>query len=116
MAATVCELQWVTYILRDMGIHVLESIPLCCDSKAAMHIGANPVFYERIKHLDIDCRVVRDQYKSRFISLRHVSSSDQLADCLTKGLRAPTFQKNVSKLGLLDFFQASAWGGNKIYV
>lgn len=44
MAATVCELQWVTYILHDVATHVSNPIPLHCDNKAAMHITANHFF------------------------------------------------------------------------
>lgn len=68
MTTTICKLQQVTYILRDMGIPISGSIPLHCDSKAAMHITANSVFHEWTKHLDINCHVVRDQYKSEFVS------------------------------------------------
>lgn len=107
MTVTVCELQWVTYVLRDLRITISGSIPLHCDSKAAMHITANSVFHERTKHLDIDYHIIRDQYKRDFISLHHVFSSEQLADCLTKGLSAPVFSRLVSKLRLLDCYQVS---------
>lgn len=107
MTATVSELQWITYVLRDLRIFVLDKIPLHCDSKAAIHITANPVFHERTKHLDIDCHIVRGQYKHGFISLHHVSSSNQIVDCFTKGLNTLCFHKLVSKLGLLNCYQAS---------
>lgn len=49
MAATVCELQWVTYILCDLKIPVPTPISLYCDNQAAIHIAQNPVFHERTK-------------------------------------------------------------------
>ncbi|XP_057986074.1 uncharacterized mitochondrial protein AtMg00810-like [Hevea brasiliensis] len=55
MAATVCELLWITYVLRDLQVSVMLPIPLYCDNKAALHIASNPVFHERTKHLEIDC-------------------------------------------------------------
>jgi hypothetical protein len=39
-----------------------------------------------------------------------VPTNDQLADFLTKALPAPKFQNFISKLGLLDIYQASACG------
>ncbi|KAL0358649.1 UNVERIFIED_CONTAM: ABC transporter G family member 28 [Sesamum angustifolium] len=50
LGTTVCELQWVTYLLSDLSIQVPTPIPLYCDNQAAIHIVANPVFHERTKH------------------------------------------------------------------
>ncbi|KAK4387418.1 Retrovirus-related Pol polyprotein from transposon RE2 [Sesamum angolense] len=62
MGSTVCELLWISYILRELQVDLQLPIPLWCDNKAALHITANPVFHERTKHLDIDCHLVRDQF------------------------------------------------------
>ncbi|KAL0355474.1 UNVERIFIED_CONTAM: Retrovirus-related Pol polyprotein from transposon TNT 1-94 [Sesamum radiatum] len=48
MAAAVCELQWITYLLQDFQIVVSTLIPFWYDNQAAIHITANPVFHERI--------------------------------------------------------------------
>ncbi|KAK4400316.1 Retrovirus-related Pol polyprotein from transposon RE1 [Sesamum angolense] len=100
MASTVCELLWLSYLLRDFCIPVQQPIPFWCDDKAALHIPANPVFHERTKHLDIDCHLVCDQFKLGFISPSHISGSDQLADLFTKALPSPVFSRLLSKLGL----------------
>ena len=68
MGSTICELQWILYILKDFQISPPLPILLLCDNKAAIHITANPVFHERTKHLKIDCHVVQHQYTARFIS------------------------------------------------
>ncbi|KAL0404527.1 UNVERIFIED_CONTAM: Retrovirus-related Pol polyprotein from transposon RE2 [Sesamum radiatum] len=69
MAASVCELQWISFLLKDFRIAISTLIPFWCDNQAALHITANPVFHERTKHLDIDCHVVRDKYKEDDILL-----------------------------------------------
>ncbi|KAL0443868.1 UNVERIFIED_CONTAM: Retrovirus-related Pol polyprotein from transposon RE2 [Sesamum latifolium] len=67
LAAMVCELKWLSYLLTDFGISPQLPIPLYCDNKAALHILANPVFHERTKHIELDCHLVRDAYKDGFV-------------------------------------------------
>ncbi|KAL0411028.1 UNVERIFIED_CONTAM: Retrovirus-related Pol polyprotein from transposon RE2 [Sesamum latifolium] len=102
MGSTVCELLWIGYILAEFGISLDSPIPFHCDNKAAIHITENPVFHERTKHLDIDCHLVRDQFKRGFILPQHVSSQHQPADLFTKSLPASPFARLVSKLGMLS--------------
>ncbi|GAA0174303.1 hypothetical protein LIER_27724 [Lithospermum erythrorhizon] len=40
------------------------------------------------KHIEIDCHVIRDQYKAGFVLRSHVSTKHQLADIFTKSLFA----------------------------
>ena len=102
MANTVCELQWVTYLLQDFGINVPKPIPLWCDNKSALHIAANPVYHERTKHIEIDCHVVREKCKEGFILPQHVPTHLQVADIFTKSLGRPQFSSFLSKLGLVS--------------
>src|SRR5262249_36884570 len=72
MSSTVCEIQWITYLLKDFGVHPSLPIKLHCDNKAAEHIAANPVFHKRTKHIEIDCHLVRNKVLSGFIKAEHV--------------------------------------------
>ncbi|KAL0411700.1 UNVERIFIED_CONTAM: hypothetical protein Slati_3759700 [Sesamum latifolium] len=110
LGTIVCELQWITYLLHDLQIFPLTPILVYCDNQAAIHIVANPIFHERTKHIEIDCHVVRDQYKSGFILPTHVSSKFQLADIFMKQLPASAFWPFLSKLGLVPSSQVQLEG------
>ncbi|KAL0375533.1 UNVERIFIED_CONTAM: hypothetical protein Scaly_0670900 [Sesamum calycinum] len=72
LAATICKLRWILYLLADFGVSLKLPIDLFCDNKAALHLLANPVFHERTKHIELDCHLVRDACKDGFISPVHV--------------------------------------------
>ncbi|KAL0406591.1 UNVERIFIED_CONTAM: Retrovirus-related Pol polyprotein from transposon RE1 [Sesamum latifolium] len=99
MASTVCELLWITNLLRDFGVSVKLPIPFWCDNQVALHITANPVFHECTKHLDINCHLVHDQFKLGFIAPSHISGAAQLDDLFTKSLSVGDFTRLLSKMG-----------------
>lgn len=45
MTMTICELQWIMYILKELEVPYTLPIELKCDNKVAMNIAANPVFH-----------------------------------------------------------------------
>ena len=98
LATNVYELQWCAGLLLDFGISSTVLVFLWCDNQAALHITKNSVFHECIKHLEIDCHLVQDQYKDGFVFPRHISSTAQPIDILTKSLSG---RHIVSKLGLV---------------
>ena len=55
IAATTSELVWLSQLLKDLDVHLSLPVVLFCDNQAAVHIACNPIFYERTKHIEIDC-------------------------------------------------------------
>ena len=86
IAATAAELCWVCSLLSELCINLVSPPIVYCDNVGATQLSSNPVFHSRMKHMAIDYHFLRDQVQSGALCVAHVSSTDQLADLLTKPL------------------------------
>lgn len=96
-------------VFLDMGLVIDQSTALFCDNQAAIHIAANPLYHEHTKHIEIDCHFVREKLRSNVISTSHIHTWHQQAYILTKALGSDQHHHLLSKLGMLNIFQA--WRG-----
>jgi hypothetical protein len=76
--------------LRDFGLD-FHHVPLLCDSKSAICVAKNHVLHSRTKHIEVHFLFLRDHYEKGDIELRHIGTTHQLADILTKPLDQKTF-------------------------
>ena len=104
MALATCELVWLKHLLQELRFGKDEQMNLICDNQAALHISSNPVFYERTKHIEVDCHFIREKIASGCISTSFVNSNDQLADIFTKSLRGPRIKYICDKFGAFDLY------------
>ncbi|XP_078160139.1 uncharacterized protein LOC144555617 [Carex rostrata] len=110
MASTASELIWIKQLLSDMKIENAGAMKMFCDNQAARHIASNPVFHERIKHIEVDCHFVREKVQSGEIETPFVKSKEQLADIFTKALDKASHQNILGKLGLINLFKPNLRG------
>ena len=59
MTQSVYEIMWFHQLLMEVGSKTPVPTKLWCDNQAALYITSNPVFHERIKHIEIDFHFVR---------------------------------------------------------
>lgn len=100
VAATAAELRWICSLLTELSVSIPTAPVIYCDNVGATHLCSNPVFHSRMKHIAIDYHFIRDQVQSGALRVTHVSSEDQLADCLTKPLPRTRFQLLKTKIGI----------------
>jgi len=55
------EVTWLVRFLEKLGVTSLKPVTLNFDNQSPIHIDKNPVFHERMKHIEIDCHFTRDK-------------------------------------------------------
>jgi len=105
------EITWLSFILRDLGVHLHRPPTLYCDNLSALNMTINPVFHARTKHVEVNYHYVREivalsalitSFVSSNNQLPNLSSSNnQLADIFTKPLSLSSFHSLSTKLGLM---------------
>lgn len=104
MALKICEFLWLKIILEDLKVRWKALIKLYCDNKSTINIARNPVQHDRTKHVEVDRQFVKEKLDGGLIRTPFMSTGNQLADLLTKGLLGVVFQKIISKLGMKDIY------------
>ena len=99
-----CEVMWIHQLLMEVDIETLVPMKLWCDNQAAIHITSNPVFYERTKHIEIDCHFVREKIHLGLIFTRYVKIGEQLGDIFTKPLSEDRVSYLCNKLGMINIY------------
>ncbi|GJV27572.1 hypothetical protein Tco_1384020 [Tanacetum coccineum] len=88
---------WMKQDLVDYDIK-LDDIPVLCDNKGSIDLSKKTVLYSCTKHIEIRHHFLRDNVQKGYISIKKVSSKDNIADILTKPLKREPF--NLLRLGL----------------
>ena len=102
MAVTICDIVWLISFLKDIKVSHSKAALVFSDSQVALHTGANPMFHERTKHIEINCQIIRDKVLAKVIRLLHVRTKSQVANLLTKALNSQQFSHLLSKMNLMN--------------
>ncbi|CAN6549657.1 unnamed protein product [Malus baccata var. baccata] len=100
MSTTTAELDWIQQLLHFLHIPICDAHVLFCDNLSAIALSFNPVQHQRTKHIEIDVHFVRERIAKKTLMVQFVSSREQFADILTKGLSAPLFRSHCFNLML----------------
>ncbi|KXJ80842.1 hypothetical protein RP20_CCG023131 [Aedes albopictus] len=72
------------------------------DNQSCIKISEEPREHKRMKHVDIRFHFIRECIQNKIIQPVYISTKEQVADILTKGLPAGPFLFLRSKLNLSD--------------
>jgi hypothetical protein len=78
-------------LLTDLQVPSVSTPTIWCDNLGATYLSANPIFYARTKHIEVDYHFVHDRVAKKEIQIRFVPFWDQLADVFTKPLPVASF-------------------------
>jgi len=104
MSQSLSELLWINNLLTELKLHEASSMKLWCDNKSAINIANNPVQHDRTKHVEIDRFFIRERIDDGTLSLGFITSEEQIADCLTKGLSVKRCVSLCDKMGMIDIY------------
>ena len=91
LALASVELCWLRTLLNDLGVFISTAPTLWCDNVSALAIASNPVFHACTKHIEVDLHFVRERVLRKDLTVKFVSTLDQLADIFTKSLSPNRF-------------------------
>ena len=72
------------------------------DNKSAIDLSENPTHHERTKHIDIAYHFIRDTVEQGDVKVVYITSKQQLADMLTKGVTKPLLEWFKETIGLIS--------------
>ena len=72
MVAAAAEVTWMIRLLDDLEVKNLTPITLNCDNQSTIYIAKNPVFHDRIKHIEINCHFTREKVLQGLVQLSYL--------------------------------------------
>lgn len=112
LASVASEITWIQSLFKELELPQVSTPILRCDKMSAGTLAANPVYYARTKHIELDIHFIRDKILAKELEVKYVPSSDQIIDLLTKGLTHLRFTFLKDKLGVTSV-PSSLKGGMK---
>lgn len=90
-----------------MHVPIPTIFTVITDSSSAMAIATNPVLHQRMKHIEIDIHMLRDQVLQKKVTLRKVQTKENVTDMFTKDVTGTLFRHLRDKLKMRDLHAGS---------
>jgi hypothetical protein len=94
---------WLVRLLGDLLGRDTGAVELRVDSKSALALARNPIFYERSKHIRVRYHFIRCYLEEENFKACYMNTKDQLADLLTKqAFGRIKFLELCSRIGMVQ--------------
>ena len=80
----------------------MDNTDILCDNQSCIKMSENPVFHDRLKHIEIRYFYIRDMMQRGAIKLQYVSIDEEVVDVLTKSLSQVKFEHFRDKIGVVQ--------------
>lgn len=84
------ELLWVNKFLQEFDF--VQGRYLFVKNQSAIHLGKNPTFNSRSKHIDTRYHWIRDVFDAKMLELAKIHTDDNDVDMITKALPRGKFE------------------------
>ena len=98
MCEGVKEAMWLRQFFSELNIDHNKPIPLLIDNQAAIQLSKKPVDYKSSKYLDIKMKFVCEAIENGVVKTYYVTSTENIADILTKPVDTTIFKKHSTIL------------------
>ena len=78
-------------LLSDLFGGKLETTIIHCDNQSCIKLLENPLFHDRLKHIEMKYHFIRDMVQRGAMKLLYICTDEQTADILTKPLSLTKF-------------------------
>ena len=96
------EAMWIRRLLSDFGVTMDQPTVILEDNQGAICLAKNPVTRTRSKHIDVRYHYIRETLSEEgTINLLYCSTSEMIADILTKPLPKGRFEMLRDNMGLV---------------
>ena len=96
-----CQALLILSLISKLNLKTDDFVELQVDNKSAIDLARNPVSHSRSKHIETKFHFLRDQVNKGRIRLKHCGTDLQLADIMTKALKADRFKLLRNMLGVV---------------
>ena len=114
LAHLTAEMIWLQSLLTELQCSPSTTPLVWCDNLSTVLMAANLIQHARTKHIELDQFFVRERVANKQLIVKHVASSDQIVDILTKPLTASRFQLLRHKLRVSLLSPLSLWENVRI--
>ena len=97
-AAGINEAKWQCDLLSEIGLKVSSAPVIYGDNQSTQALSKNGIKSERTKHVAIKYAYIHDEVSNGRVALQWISTTEQLADILTKSLSRPMHEALCNQL------------------